>query len=87
MVHSFILDIKDSCLDDYFTDEDKKTILEVGNNDLPELDESIYEIFENHASSVEEIVGSEEEGADEKILDKLWDSVTSCGYYDRKKRI
>ncbi|KAG2225877.1 hypothetical protein INT45_006573 [Circinella minor] len=84
-VHSFILDLNDTCWNSYFTIEEKKALFKSGNWKLPPIDPEIREILDNHALSVADLVGSEEEEVKDELLDCLWTSITKQGYYNPKQ--
>ncbi|KAI7850504.1 hypothetical protein BDC45DRAFT_245774 [Circinella umbellata] len=84
-VHSFILDLNDTCWNKYFTVEEKKAMFKSGNWKLPSIDPEILEILDNHIVSVANLVGSEEEEVKDELLDCLWTSITKPGYYNPKQ--
>ncbi|KAG2225905.1 hypothetical protein INT45_006601 [Circinella minor] len=60
-------------------------LVKSGNWKLPPIDPEIREILDNHALSVADLVGSEEEEVKDELLDCLWTSITKQGYYNPKQ--
>ena len=64
--------------------KEKNMAFKSDNWKLPPVAPAIHEILDNHALSVADLVGSEEEVKDE-LLGYLWKSITEQGYYNAKQ--